>query len=758
MQLAQKIQLVLRDRHIKLVSLDLFDTLIFRRCGKPRLVFEQTARLLAQRNVFTTDSDFFLSRVWAEEEARRASPLEEVTLEEIYSHITKEPDTRRIAIDVELSVEREQFYIPKVAKDALDYLEYSKIPWLIASDMYLPKWFILEQLERLLGCPFAAEKLFVSSDDRLTKTSGSRYNDILRRFSIDPAYLLHIGDNEHSDHKVPSRMGINALEYRPPDSITQNKRVVSLRVDAVSGDRITENGIPEDNAGQDAYFYDLGYSLIGPLIYGTLMCLHRFGALHQTNLCLSIMREGAIFTECNNIINQLSSKRQENLRLVNFYASRASTFLPKNADVSPLAWLQELSQRINYSFNDFLAEFDASSLATVDGALSDPWKAMRQLLEANKDHFTNLARRQRANFRRYFESVCNTESKMILFDFGSGGTINAAIKRALPEKIFHNFLSVTARRALDKHRATGVSSFLWLADGEGYDPFHLSEVFARSPEWLEILLNGENCSTIKYQSDSSGTPILHDGQSQNPPHIFSSLRAGIFNFIHDEFSPVDFIVTPRVLNKINALRRGVSNSLLEKILFPSLRDSKYLGSLVHADNNGSRSTRAVISRRDLDLLDGTDFEGALEILRLRPPGTQERVYWPNGVLFQKFPSARRNLIDLTSKYYSTQDVCRLLVDMVQKREASETWIFGAGEIGSEIYQKLRYIGVLISGIMDNRVTELQFGGQREVVVSPSADNVKGVNLIVVASYAFRRELVSQLKALNVPDERIVSLP
>jgi FMN phosphatase YigB (HAD superfamily) len=758
MRLVQEIRAVLRNRHIKLVSLDLFDTLIFRRCGKPRLVFEQTAHLLAERNFFASDSDFFLSRVWAEEEARKASPFEEVTLEEIYSHITTDPDVRRIAIDVELSVERKQLYIHKVAKEALDYLEYSKVQWVIASDMYLPKWFILEQLERLLERPFAAEQLFVSSDDRLTKTSGSRYLDIIRRFSIDPASLLHIGDNEHSDYKVPSKMGINVLGYRPPNSITQNKRIVSIQVDAVSGDRTTVNGSSKDNHEQDAYFYDLGYSLIGPLIYGTLMCLHRFSVLYKTNLCLSIMREGAIFTECNNIINQLSSKRRESLRLVNFYASRASTFLPKNADVSPPAWLPELSQRINYSFSDFLAEFDAGTLATAEHAPSDPWEAIRKLLEANEGHFTELASRQRTNFRRYFESVCNSESRMILFDFGSGGTINAAIKRAIPDKTFHNFLSVVARRALDKHRATGVSSFLWLADGERYDPFHLSEVFARSPEWLEILLNGENCSTIRYRSDSSGTPILHDGQSQNPPQIFSSLRAGIFNFIHDEFSQVDFVVAPRALEKINALRRGVSNSLVETILFPSLRDSKYLGSLVHADNNGSRSTRSVISRRDLDVLNATDFAGALEILRLRPPGTQERVYWPNGVIFQKFPAARKNLIDLTSKCYSTQDVCRLLVDIVQTREALEAWIFGAGEIGSEVHQKLRDIGVTISGIMDNRVTELKFGQQTQLVVSPSADNLKGANLIVVASYAFRKELVSQLKELNIPDERIVSLP
>lgn len=103
-------------------------------------------------------------------------------------------------------------------------------------------------------------------------------------------------------------------------------------------------------------------------------------------------------------------------------------------------------------------------------------------------------------------------------------------------------------------------------------------------------------------------------------------------------------------------------------------------------------------------------------------------------------------------------MCRLLVDIVKKREASEAWIFGAGEIGSEVYQKLRDISVTISGVMDNRVTELKFGQQTQLVVSPSADYLKDVKLIVVASYAFRKELVAQLKGLNVPDEQIVSLP
>lgn len=186
------------DAGPKVVSFDLFDTLLIRPFVRPTDLFRLMERLYDVPG-------FADRRIQAERDARKAIG-HGVTLEDIYNQI---PDLRDY-MDKECEMEV-SLIMPN--KDMVDELNANMAQGRIialASDMYLPRAVIERMLEKT-GIEY--DGLFISSDVGKSKHDGTLFEHMLAHYNIKPNEMLHIGDNRYSDYRIPRSLGIGA-SYR----------------------------------------------------------------------------------------------------------------------------------------------------------------------------------------------------------------------------------------------------------------------------------------------------------------------------------------------------------------------------------------------------------------------------------------------------------------------------------------------------------------------------------------------------------------
>lgn len=194
----------------KYYSFDIFDTLVFRLAKSPKEVFTFIAR---SKKVKEITSAFAEVRVNSEYFARKNSSKSgsnETTLDEIYyvfQKLTRCSDIQRDFLkDFEVQTEIDLIRPTNFGRDLLNKLRKNGVRYVLTSDMYLPKIVILQILEKCGIVGF--EKLFVSSDYKKTKHHGDLYKVVVDYFGVEPAEIVHVGDNEHADIVMAKHAGL----------------------------------------------------------------------------------------------------------------------------------------------------------------------------------------------------------------------------------------------------------------------------------------------------------------------------------------------------------------------------------------------------------------------------------------------------------------------------------------------------------------------------------------------------------------------
>ena len=184
------------------ISFDIFDTLVLRPYVKPTDLFEHLEKL---ENL----TGFANARIKAEERAREISNEEDITFDEIYNCIE---DKYKFVKNKELELEQQILQRNNEIYTAFDYAKQNNKKIIITSDMYLSKEFILNIL-KLKGYT-GFDKLYLSSDIKLTKWTGNLYKYILNDLNVETSKILHIGDNIDSDIEKAQQIGIDTYFYK----------------------------------------------------------------------------------------------------------------------------------------------------------------------------------------------------------------------------------------------------------------------------------------------------------------------------------------------------------------------------------------------------------------------------------------------------------------------------------------------------------------------------------------------------------------
>jgi len=265
--------------NIEILSLDCFDTLLFRRVMQPADVFFD----LQQSKLYRDAGINAVLRAKAESEARKINFLKsgsnEVSLIEIYKTLMPSASDEVIAefVKEELLLESEICFAFSPVVDLMKAAIEKKLKIIIVSDTYLNQ----KQLSNLLQANLPNEifnsidHIFCSSDYGRSKNAGI-FPIILNKLNCNPLKVLHLGDNEVSDFSAAKRDGIKSFHF-----IHLDENISKLRELNSSALCFSDQSIRSDRALNDIFHslfaelkehsfsteYLLGFATLGPIMY-----------------------------------------------------------------------------------------------------------------------------------------------------------------------------------------------------------------------------------------------------------------------------------------------------------------------------------------------------------------------------------------------------------------------------------------------------------------------------------------------------------
>lgn len=217
------------DEKIKVVSFDIFDTLIVRPFLEPTDLFRMLDKDYRELVGSNHGISFSKMRVIAEKIARKEQRekdinIQEITLEQIYSVLGNLYGISEDKLNVMMTKEQEleiRFCTRRhTAYELYELALTMKKDVICTSDMYLPEDVIFKILKK--NGYDKINKLYLSSSIKKTKSTGDLYKYVMSDLKINAKNMIHIGDNFHSDYEVAKSLNINAEHFVKTTEVMTN--------------------------------------------------------------------------------------------------------------------------------------------------------------------------------------------------------------------------------------------------------------------------------------------------------------------------------------------------------------------------------------------------------------------------------------------------------------------------------------------------------------------------------------------------------
>lgn len=255
---------------IKVLSLDCFDTLLWRDCHTPSDVFAALDTVLpAQRSAAET----FARK--AEFATRRRN---EVGLPAIYSHAMPNANEDCIAdaATKERQLEAQTCFAFEPTVALMRKAKARGVKVIIVSDTYLSERELKQLIRDAAGDEVAdlIDKVFASSEAGISKSEGLLAK-ALKAMKCKSSEALHIGDNPNADHDAARALGVPALLLLQfTDDARQRLRferacqsIGSASVSGVAGLQLQRALIARDEPTIEDPAKRLGFAVLGPVFH-----------------------------------------------------------------------------------------------------------------------------------------------------------------------------------------------------------------------------------------------------------------------------------------------------------------------------------------------------------------------------------------------------------------------------------------------------------------------------------------------------------
>ena len=256
----------------KLLSVDIFDTLLMRFFSDPKDLFLELGNVLVKQKqpVKYSPQEFKILRIDAEKDARilNKKTSGEVTLSDIYNQFPKNFENRTFALEQELILEKKFCFLNEFMCNLINEANRRGIPTILVSDMYFSE----EQITDILASKdfnlSSVDRIYMSSDYKCNKAIGTIWDIVFDDYSYcQHSDLLHIGDNYKSDYQIPKSYNINCIYY---DTISTNlstffnyESTFIKQPNSISSIRklAVKSGLEKNNVTDE-----IGGSILGPLL------------------------------------------------------------------------------------------------------------------------------------------------------------------------------------------------------------------------------------------------------------------------------------------------------------------------------------------------------------------------------------------------------------------------------------------------------------------------------------------------------------
>jgi len=208
---------ILIPKETKIISFDVFDTLLIRKTDPPERTKQFACRIAVERQLVDTSASVLLAaRNKIENRIRNVNGELgydlEVSVPDVFSELSRElvGDTSLTneLLDVEYETESLLILPMPGMRDFIQSLA-GRFRIVAISDTYLPA-IIVKRLLDAAGYRDMFETIYCSCDHLLNKGSGRLFTRVLENMGAMPNTMLHIGDNFVSDYFVPRSQGITA--------------------------------------------------------------------------------------------------------------------------------------------------------------------------------------------------------------------------------------------------------------------------------------------------------------------------------------------------------------------------------------------------------------------------------------------------------------------------------------------------------------------------------------------------------------------
>lgn len=555
----------------KVISFDIFDTLITRLLSKPKDVFSLVEERAIQDGIIA--HGFADARVAAERAARAAS-ASEVSLIDIYRELEKDHrfrDSLASLKAMELDAERDLCVAMPEGRALFEAAISKGNPVVLVSDMYLPRDF----LEGLLqSCGYAGwTRCFVSCEFGATKAKGTLYGVVAREMDIKPSEMLHIGDNLKSDIIQARRAGVITHKIN-----TKLGEANDLAESFVSAARRVNNKSWSRREGSNLEGF--GYCALGPVLVGFCSWLTNELRSEGINKVFYLARDGLI------VQRAMQSLGNDALCGTYLYASRRALQVPSfaltdsfEAIVGSMFLPRKVSLRHVFSKMG-LDEEDAVS-AMLNMGIDPDVESRSDRLATNSDAlraygalapYVKKNSKAKLSLLEQYLRQNGFSGKVALVDIGWFGNMQIALEKVckaagIDAEIHGYYVGLSPEgKNQTKHRMKGYL----------FDALHDVNLFEQERCYnhiFETLFSSTHGSTQSYYAEEDGriVPVLSDytGVEAETGYRAERCREGALLFVRDwhrVFRDDNPTISPNVaLESLN--RVGIDPSLSEARFF-----------------------------------------------------------------------------------------------------------------------------------------------------------------------------------------------
>ena len=263
----------------KVIAFDVFDTLLTRKVALPRHIFLLTGLQIRERLNLDLEPEVFANAREIAENRIAKQAVGRSDIFAIYSELAEQLEIpSELAVDmaeIEMDVEFQELVAVEKNVQQLEKLRQEGHEIVYISDMYLGENFIRRLLNKH-GICLEDEKIYVSCEHGISKTTGKLFELVSDDLGISPEWIHHYGNSQRADVEGAEKAALKAThlpegnlnryeqflcEVNKHYRLSVEQTLMYSRMAAAS--RLTRLQRGE----QKQYIYDVASSVAAPILY-----------------------------------------------------------------------------------------------------------------------------------------------------------------------------------------------------------------------------------------------------------------------------------------------------------------------------------------------------------------------------------------------------------------------------------------------------------------------------------------------------------